>query len=106
MSYQTNHQKVTYFKRFWRGFDRFGAAVIYNIEDVTISSLCWVVLNADTNITAKKALVTLRLAPWQHATLKWIGHGLEFFWPGHCEGARISDIGVSENIQELLCPPK
>lgn len=95
---------VGYFKRFWRALDRFGAALFYNIEDITISSLCWAVRNEAANITARHATTRLRLYGWQERTLLWMGNGLEFFWPGHCEGARISDIGVANNTKTLLEP--
>lgn len=82
--------------------DRLGAAVIYNQPDITISSLCWIVRNGTKLKIAEDALPVLRLAPWQKFSLVWIGNGLEYFWPGHCEAARKGDLQTGARARRLL----
>jgi hypothetical protein len=79
--------------------DRFGAAIIYNEPDITISSLCWIVrTNAPT-------LASLKLSPWQLKSLVYIGNGLERFFPGHCAAARLGDLETSARSRTLLVAP-
>jgi hypothetical protein len=89
------------------GVDRLGAALVFNQPDITISSLCWIVLNGEKLKIAEDALVELKLWRWQRFALKWIGHGLEYFWPGHTEAARLGDLQTGERSRKLLsdAPP-
>lgn len=89
------------------GVDRLGAALIFNQPDITISSLCWIVRNAAHLKIAEDALPVLKLAPWQSWLLWRIGDGLEYFWPGHCEQARLGDLQTGEKSRKLLsdAPP-
>lgn len=82
--------------------DRLGAALIFNEPDITISSLCWIVRNATKYRIAEVALPKLKLAVWQKFALVWIGNGLEYFWPGHCEAARQGDLQTGANARSLL----
>lgn len=77
--------------------DRFGAALIFNEPDITISSLCWVVRRG-----SKMQQDALKLAPWQRKLLQLIGNGLEHFWPGHCARARGGDLATSSRARSLL----
>lgn len=78
--------------------DRFGAALLFNQPDITISSLCWLV----RTYPATKVLERITLHTWQFALLTGIGAGLERFWPGHCARARDSDRTVSLEVQGIL----
>ena len=79
------------------GIDRLGAAIIYNEPDITISSLCWIVrFGSDAQRNQ------LKLYGWQSASLRAIGAGLEYFWPGHCARARTGDIQTSARSRSLL----
>lgn len=77
--------------------DRFGAAVIFNEPDITISSLCWVV-----RLGTPAQVAAFKFSSWQRLVLRGIGSGLEFFWPGHCAGARDEDIAVSSRTRQML----
>lgn len=79
------------------GVDRLGAAVIYNEPDITISSLCWIVRSGTDQQRA-----ALKLYRWQLLSLRGIGNGLEYFWPGHCARARTGDIQTSARARALL----
>jgi hypothetical protein len=82
--------------------DRFFAAMIFNEPDITISSLCWVVLNAGNDPIAAKAIALLKLYAWQKWLLLRIGGFLEYFWKGHCANARLGDISTGNRAVSLL----
>jgi hypothetical protein len=82
--------------------DRLGAALVFNEPDITISSLCWIVRYATKLKIAEDALPKLKLAEWQKFALTWIGNGLEYFWPGHCESARQGDVQTTFRARGLL----
>lgn len=84
------------------GLDRFGAAILFNQPDITISSLCWVVREAPFGKIAEDALPKLKLYRWQNCALVIIGNALEYFWPGHCEAARLGDLQTGELSRGLL----
>jgi hypothetical protein len=84
------------------GVDRFAAALVYNQPDITISSLCWIVRNGEKLKIAEDALVVLKLSKWQHRSLTLIGNGLERFFPGHCEAARMGDLQTTQRARSLL----
>lgn len=76
-------------------FDMWCAAVFFNVDDVTVSSLC--------GLARRGPLPTqLKFAAWQVKALGLIGAGLEFFWPGHCEEAIASDIARGSSAAALL----
>jgi hypothetical protein len=79
------------------GIDRLGAALVFNEPDITISSLCWVVRNGNS-----EELGALKLYSWQLCALRGIGNTLEHFWPGHCTRARDGDIQASTRARTLL----
>lgn len=76
--------------------DRFAAAIIFNEPDITISSLCWFVLNP------AKPIQKLKLSGWQFRLLNWIGSRLEQLFPGHCAAARQGDLYTSARARDLL----
>lgn len=84
--------------------DQTAAAVLFNRDDVTISSLCGLVRRMDAgNHTADFTLhVALQLRPWQIGFLRFTGMALEKFWPGHCEGAISSDVARGARAQAIL----
>lgn len=84
--------------------DQTAAAVLFNRDDVTISSLCGLVRRMDAgNHTADFTLhVALQLRPWQIGFLRFTGTALEKFWPGHCEGAISSDVARGARAQAIL----
>lgn len=85
------------------GLDDLGAAVLFNRNDITISSLCWMQRTADAgdpNVSAK--LATLDLRPWQHGFLRRVGAGLEWIRPGHCDRARRADQARGKSMAVLL----
>ncbi len=94
------------------GVDRFGAAVLYNQPDITISSLCWLERTSrglgapapspvQTRL-AQNAVRQMRLYAWQATTLKWIGAGLERLSSGHCARAMASDLNSLDRVEKLL----
>lgn len=87
---------ATYAHNVLVAFDQFCAVVFFNQPDITVSSLCWIALNrADARSRINVGYAQLRI-------LVGIGHSLEFFWPGHCAGARDSDRGRGARVEALL----
>lgn len=83
--------------------DRFGAAIVFNRPDITISTLCWIVLYATQgDPIAVEALTILNLYGWQHWILKQIASGLEWMFPGHCIQSRATDLETSQSTINLL----
>jgi hypothetical protein len=83
--------------------DDMGAALFFNRNDITISSLCWLQRtadNGDPNICAR--LASLYLRTWQHSFLRHVGDALEWLSPGHCERARIADRARGRSMDALL----
>ena len=76
--------------------DRFGAAILFNEPDITISSLCWIAQ------TKAPGLEELKLSKWQHELLQDIGAVLEHYWPGHCAAARQGDLDANARTRQLL----
>jgi hypothetical protein len=94
--------KQPYWLVFLVGLDRLGAAVFFNRPDLTISTLCWIVRYAASDIRAATALKSLNLYQWQRAILGWLGDGLEWLQPGHCIQARAFDLWTAQSITGLL----
>lgn len=84
--------------------DQTAAAVLFNRDDVTISSLCGLVRRMDRGDKQARNLVYLGLAlrDWQIGFLRFTGAALEKFWPGHCEAAIKADIARGERAQTIL----
>lgn len=102
--------------------DDFGAAVFFNRDDVTISSLCGLVRRFDVKRSATSAnpgvsaqalsqsaanalLRLMGLRDWQISALRVIGAGLELIRSGHCERAIAADIQRSQQAVTLLRIP-
>jgi hypothetical protein len=79
---------ATYVRTQFLELDRAVAALVFNRQDITVSGLCWLV----RTYPAVKVTERVPLHGWQLTLLRWIGNGLEHFWPGHCAGARDNDI--------------
>lgn len=107
----------TYSHTLLLALDRFGAAILFNEPDITISSLCWIVLTRDKYraVYAADPIVpsldraacvsfnALKLSGWQLWMLRQIGNSLlENFWPGHCQQARQGDLDTSARSRLLL----
>jgi hypothetical protein len=91
--------------------DQFAAALIFNRPDLTISTLCWIVLASSSpgiasvpyDERAVQALAFLKLSIWQHWLLRQIGRNfLERLWPGHCVAARASDLARAKSASAAL----
>lgn len=93
--------------------DRLGAALFFNRPDLTISTLCWMVLTLEQArelhavpptdlLVAWAMLKAVDPYPWQTAALRAIGHGLEWLSPGHCARARESDKTLLVATAKLL----
>ena len=65
------------------GLDQFGAAVIFNRNDLTISTMCDMVMKGND--------ASLELHGWQRAFLKMLGPRLNRIQADHCGQARLGD---------------
>lgn len=65
------------------GLDQLGAALLFNRNDLTISTMCDMVMTGDD--------ASLKLSGWQRAFLKWLGPVLNKIQADHCAGARDGD---------------
>lgn len=84
----------SYFKTVMLGVDDLGAAIILNRNDMSISAACGLVLNGFAD--------PLRLSRFQHGFCWYTGKALNYFWPGHCEGAVINDLLRGKYTLSLL----
>lgn len=105
--------KHTYLMTLLLALDRFGAAVLFNMTDCCISSLCWVMLVTahrlpDSTLAevsrAHAALDSLKPYRWQEEMLLVIGRCLEWKWPGHCKASANADILTSMRTISYLQP--
>lgn len=74
--------------------DQFAAAVFFNRPDLTISTMCWMVMEGKD--------ATLKLSKMQRAFLAWLGPQLNKYWPNHCAEARDGDIKRAKNTLTSL----
>lgn len=84
--------------------DQLGAAVLFNRDDITISSLCGLVRRMGRGDKQARNLVYLGLAlrDWQIGFLRVTGRALERFWPRHCEKAIAADIVRGKTALAIL----
>jgi hypothetical protein len=88
--------------------DILGAEIFWNQTDITISSLCWLVMAADELVAGpgeenyKLRLVRLNLYGWQLSLLRHIGPQLDRIRPNHRELAREADIDRAARVSALL----
>ena len=93
----------TYLHSVLVGLDDFGAAVLFNRNDVTISTMCRVVQLVDRKVAvAESVLKRLALHPWQVFFLRWVGRGLTLIKRHHCAKALVADMGRASAIQALF----
>lgn len=85
---------MTYLKAVALAVDDLGAAVLLNRNDLCISAACGLVRTGHAS--------GLQLHRWQTIFLKGVGTALDFFWPGHCEGAIGGDINRANSTIALL----
>lgn len=85
---------MTYLKAVALGLDDLGAAILLNRNDLSISAAC--------GLVRKSSAQGLTLHTWQTIFLKGVGTALDFFWPGHCEGAIGGDINRANSTIALL----
>jgi hypothetical protein len=88
---------LTYFKAVMLGLDDWGAAILLNRNDLSISAACGLVRTAHAT--------GLQLHAWQKVFLTGVGAALDFFWAGHCEGAIVGDINRANSTLALLQGP-
>lgn len=74
--------------------DDFGAALLFNRNDCTISSLC--------RLAQLDKLAPLKLSAWQVSFLKRLAPMLDRMQANHCEIARLEDIRRGNAMAELL----
>ena len=87
------------------GLDYLGAALLFNRDGITISSMCRVVQLFDMKIDkADQQLAELNLHPWQIVFLRWLAIVLDKIQAGHCAKAVEGDLERAESIKRLLCP--
>jgi hypothetical protein len=104
--------KHTYLMTLLIGLDRFGAALLFNMTDCCISSLCWMMLVSAKRITvtpgevalAQRTLESLKPYRWQEELLLVIGRGLEWLSPGHCAASATADILTATRTITYLQP--
>lgn len=89
--------------------DMFGASILFNRDDVTISSLCGLVRRMDRHDEIARHLIRIGLAlrEWQIGFLRYVGAWLEDISPGHCEAAIKGDINrASRTLAALNYTPQ
>lgn len=89
---------ATYFRKQALELDRSLAVLFFNQQDITVSSLCWLV----RTYPSVKVQARVPLHGRQVWLLRKIGNGLEYFWPGHCVAAREADIARARQMQASL----
>jgi hypothetical protein len=73
----------TYLHSVLIGLDQFGAALFFNRNDITISSICGLVLNNDYD--------SLKLHRWQVVGCRYLGKLLNLISTNHCNEAILGD---------------
>jgi hypothetical protein len=79
-----------------------GALIFWNQSDITISSLCWLVMMAEKTADYRVRLDSLKLYGWQTALLGHIGPQLDKVQPLHRELAREADLARAQKTIGLL----
>ena len=93
----------TYVHNILIGLDCLGAALLFNRNDITISSMCRVVQLHDANETSWR-INGLDLQRWQIIFLRWLAVILDKIQTGHCAKAVEGDLERAKSIERLLCP--
>lgn len=76
------------------GLDQLGAAILFNRNDLTISTMCDMVAKGDD--------ASLKLQGWQRAFLKRLGPVLNKIQADHCAQARVGDEGRATSTLSVL----
>ncbi len=85
--------------------DCLGAALLFNRNDVTISTLCRIVQLSDAKAAhAAWQLSALGLRPCQVTFLRWLGPFLDDLQKNHCAEALQGDVQRANSIKSLLEP--
>lgn len=84
------------------GIDQLGAAILFNRNDFTISSLAGIVLNVKVDPSWQEEIAALKLSTWQIKVLLGIGTALNFFFPQHCQKAIASDLARATSTRTIL----
>ena len=85
---------MTYLQVLLLAIDRFGAAVIYQQLNLTISAMTWMVETGRAG--------PLKLWKWQAVSLTYIGPWLDKIQPSHREMARANDLKRAQAIVGCL----
>ncbi len=87
------------------GLDCLGAALFFNKNDVTISSMCRIVQLYDAKAQSSAwQLRILNLHPVQVTILRWLAAFLDDLQKNHCALAVQGDLQRAESVKKLLCP--
>jgi hypothetical protein len=77
--------------------DQFAAAIIFNRPDLTVSTMCWMVMTGND--------AGLKLSPWQRWILVKLGPLLNKVQTNHCKAARDGDYARAESTLAMLGAP-
>lgn len=84
------------------GLDQLGAALFFNRNDFTISSLSGICLNSEIDPSWLKEIATLKLSPGQVKLLKVLAKILNKIQANHCSKAIASDLARASYITAIL----
>lgn len=76
--------------------DQFAAAIVFNRPDLTISSMCWMVMSGND--------CTLKLSTWQRWILVKLGPVLNRIQANHCLDAAVGDYQRAARTLVTLTP--
>lgn len=96
----------TYSYRVLVGLDRLGAALLFNRDDITISTLCGLVQLADgarpDRKRAFRLVLSFGLHPVQLWALRQLSWVLDRIQPCHCQRAIDGDVRTAKSVVAML----
>lgn len=92
----------TYSHNMLLALDMWGAAVFWNRPDITISSMCGLVMLADQHAEWRPNVEGLKLYRWQIAVLRFLGPILNRIQANHCQLAIYADIQRAQQLMSTL----
>lgn len=96
----------TYAYRVLIGLDRLGAALLFNRNDITISTLCGLVQLADSARPDRKRAFRLVLSFGLHPAQLWLlrqlSYVLDKIQTDHCQLAICGDLDTARSIVDML----
>lgn len=96
----------TYAYRVLIGLDRWGAALLFNRNDITISTLCGLVQLADSARPERKKAFRLVLSFGLHPVQMWLlrqlSYVLDKIQTNHCQLAIQGDLETAQSILDML----